>query len=374
MPTRDNKVKNPFLGGDGMGKGAQRCRNALAYGAALVGGGWLLLRFLLPWLSPFLLSLAIAAGMEPLVRALVRRRWRRGLAAALVSLAVLALLIWGILALAAWGAARAADFARSLPSLMTGLAQGLDRAESWLLSAIDQAPPELESTLRLALDALGQSLYALPALLSQWALDALGKLAGRSPDLLLFAVTAGIGTYFCSASFPRVLAFLAAQVPEGWKTRLEGLGRDLKSSLGGWLRAQGILMGITFLELLAAFWLLRVQDAPGLALLTAGLDALPLFGTGVVLAPWALFCLLLGQVPRGLGLLLTWAAVSLIRSCIEAKLLGDQIGLPPLASLTALYVGWRVGKVWGMLLFPILTVTLRQLNDRGVVRLWRKSE
>jgi len=365
---------NTFHGGDGMGKGAQRCRNALAYGAVLVGGGWLLLRFLLPWLSPFLLSLAIAAAMEPLVRALVRRRWRRGLAASLVSLGVLALLIWGILALAGWGAARAADFARSLPSVMTGLAQGLDRAEGWLLSAIDQAPPELESTLRLALDALGQSLYTLPALLSQWALDALGKLAGRSPDLLLFAVTAGIGTYFCSASFPRVLAFLSAQVPERWKTRLEGLGRDLKSSLGGWLRAQGILMAITFLELLAAFWLLGVPEALGLALLTAGLDALPLFGTGVVLAPWALFCLLLGQVSRGLGLLLTWAVASLVRSCIEAKLLGDQIGLPPLASLTALYVGWRVGKVWGMLLFPILTVTLRQLNDRGVLQLWRKIE
>jgi sporulation integral membrane protein YtvI len=262
----------------------------------------------------------------------------------------------------------------TLLRILTGISQP-SAGEVWLGGKrIDQAPPELESTLRLAMDALGQSLYTLPALLSQWALDALGKLAGRSPDLLLFAVTASIGTYFCAASFPRVLAFFSAQVPESWKKRLEGLGRDLKTSLGGWLRAQGILMGITFLELLAALWLLGVQDAPGLALLTAGLDALPLFGTGVVLAPWALFCLLLGQVPRGLGLLLTWAAVSLIRSCIEAKLLGDQIGLPPLASLTALYVGWRIGGVWGMLLFPILTVTLRQLNDRGVVRLWRKSE
>jgi predicted PurR-regulated permease PerM len=131
-------------------------------------------------------------------------------------------------------------------------------------------------------------------------------------------------------------------------------------------------MGITFCELLGAFWLLGIESAPGMAALTAFVDALPLFGTGIILAPWALGCLLLGQSSRGLGLLIAWIAVSLVRNCIEAKLLGDQIGLHPLASLAAMYVGWQVWSVWGMLLFPVLLVTAQQLNDRGVVRLWRK--
>ncbi len=354
-----------------MRQGAQRCLNALVYGAAAVGGGWLALRFLLPWCAPFLLSFALAALTEPLVRLLVRRGWRRGLAAGLVSLALLALLIWGLSALTAWGVAALSDFALRVPELMTGLAQGLGRLEERVLRLIAQSPRELESTLRLALDAVGESLYGLPAVLSQWALDALRRLAGRSPDILLFAVTAGIGSYFCSASFPRVLAFLSAQVPEAWKQRLEGLGADLKGSLGGWLRAQLILMAITFGELLAAFLLLGIRNPAVAAALTAFVDALPLFGTGIVLGPWGLGCLLLGDLPRGLGLLIAWGTVSLVRSCIEAKLLGDQIGLHPLASLLALYVGWRIGGVWGMLLFPLLLVTLRQLNDRGVIRLWK---
>jgi predicted PurR-regulated permease PerM len=161
-------------------------------------------------------------------------------------------------------------------------------------------------------------------------------------------------------------------VPESWKRRLDGLGSDLKGSLGGWLRAQGILMGLTFFELLLAFLALHIQDGAGLAALTALIDALPIFGAGIILGPWAAGCLLLGQSTRGLGLLIAWAVTSLTRSCIEAKLLGDQIGLHPLASLTAMYVGWRVWSVWGMLLFPVLAVTARQLNDRGVLRLWRR--
>lgn len=351
---------------------ARRWLNLALSAAAVVGGLWLTARFLLPWAAPFLLSFAIAALMEPLVRLLVRHGWRRGLAAGLTSLGVLALLIWGLSALAAWGIEAAAGFAEQVPALMTGLAQSLDDLEGRMLGMIAQAPEELGDTLRLALDAMGQTLYGLPAVVSQWALDAVRRLAQRSPDLLLFVVTAGIGSYFCSASFPRLVAFLAAQVPEETKRRLDGLGADLKGSLGGWLRAQLILMGITFFELLLAFLLLSIPDAAGLAALTAFVDALPLFGTGIILAPWAVGCLLLGEYARGLGLLIAWAVVSLVRSCIEAKLLGDQIGLHPLASLTAMYVGWRVWSVWGMLLFPVLLVTLQQLNDKGVVRLWKK--
>ena len=351
--------------------GRRWLRLLLTLGAVL-GCLWLAARYLLPWAAPFLLGFALAALIEPLVRALVRRGWPRGAAAGLVDLLLLTMLIRGCSALAGWALETVSDFARQAPALMTGLARTLESLEEGILAMIAQAPEELESTLRLALEAAGERLYALPARLSQWALDGVGRLAGKSPDILLFAVTAGIGSYFCSASFPRVLAFLEAQVPENLKKRMEGMGKELKGSLGGWLRAQLILMTITFFELLAAFLLLKVPSPAAFSALIAFVDALPLFGAGVIMVPWGLACLLLGRNALGLGLLITWGAVSLVRSCIEAKLLGDQIGLHPLASLMALYVGWQVWHVWGMLLFPMLLVTARQLNDRGVLRLWKR--
>ena len=341
--------------------------------AAALAALWRTIRFLLPWLAPLLLSLAIAALMEPPVRFLVGKGWRRGAAAGLMSVAALGLLGWGIGALLSWAASEAVGLARQVPAMMAGMASGLSSLEERALETIATAPEELTETLRLALDAAGESLYAIPGHLSQWALDALGRLAQQGPDALLFVVTAGIGSYFCSASFPRLLAFFEAQIPAGTRERLRELGRDLRGSCGGWLRAQLILMGITFFELLLAFLLLGVEGAMGLAALTAIVDALPVFGTGIVLVPWALGCLLLDELGRGLGLLVTWGVSCLVRSCIQAKLLGDEIGLDPLASLTAMYVGWRVCSVWGMLLFPVLLVTLQQLNDRGVLHLWRKS-
>lgn len=350
---------------------ALRCFSFLLYMGVAVGAVWLSVRFLLPWGAPFLLAFALAAVLEYPVRALTRRGWRRGAASALLSLGALALVLFALTRLAARCLTALAEFARRGPELVQNMAEGAGRAEGRLLAYIDAAPPELGELLRTALDGIADTLCAIPARLSQSALDAASRAAQHSPDVLLFAVTFGIGTYFFSAAFPRVLRFLEAQLPAGQRRHLAGLGRDLRGSFGGFLRAQLLLMAMTFLELLLAFLLLHLRSAVGLAALTALVDALPVFGTGTVLLPWAAASLLLGDTGRALGLVLTWALVNLARSAAQAKLLGDQIGLDPLASLLAVYVGWQLGRVWGMLLCPLVLVTLCQLNDKGVLHLWK---
>ncbi len=350
---------------------AMRCFSLLLYAGAAVGAIWLTVRFFLPWAAPFLVALALAAAMEPAVRSLARRGWRRGTAAGLLTLAILALALWGLTALAAKGIGAVTDFARQAPALMAAAGERLEALERRTAELVANAPEGVSGYLETALDSMSAALRALPSRFSQWTLDAVGRAAQASPDVLLFSVTAGIGTYFISAAFPKVTAFLAAQLPQEFRRRLEGLGQDLKGSFGGFFRAQLILMAMTFFQLLLGFWLLKVRGAAGLAALTALIDALPVFGTGTVLIPWALYCLLLGEYSRAIGLLICWAVVNLVRSCAQAKLLGDQIGLDPLASLIAIYVGWRVWGVWGMLLFPLLFVTLQQLNDKGVIKLWK---
>ena len=217
-----------------------------------------------------------------------------------------------------------------------------------------------------------KTLVAVPERLSRRLLDAAAAAAQRSPDALLFLVTAGLGSFFLSASFPAVKAFLLAQLPARRLRHLEALSQELRQSLGGWLRAQLWLMLITFTELLAALLILGVRGAPLIAGLTALVDALPVFGVGVVLLPWAAVSLLRGERRLSIGLLAAFGVVSLMRELLQAKLLGDQIGLDPLSSLLAVYVGWKLCGVWGLLLFPLALATLRQFNDRGLLRLWRR--
>ena len=337
----------------------------------LVGGAWLALRFVLPGLAPFLLAWLLAALMEPAVRGLGRLHLSRTAAAALVTLALLALLLFLSARLLGRGLAALNDLAQELPDLVAALERRLAGLERRLLGLTRESPGGSEA-LKLALDALGRTITDIPTGLSRKLLAAVAAAAQRSPDALLFLITAGLGSFFLSAAFPRVRAFLLAQLPQAWLRHFELLSRDLKQSCGGWLRAQLLLMLITFVELLAALLLLRVPRALLIAALTAIVDALPVFGVGLVLLPWAALALLRGELRLGIGLAIAFAGISLMRELLQAKLLGDQIGLDPLSSLLAVYLGWKLCGVLGLLLFPILLVTLRQLTDRGLLRLWKK--
>ncbi len=353
---------------------SEKLAQAIMLGLGLMlGAGALFLagRYLLPWTAPLLTAWALAALLEPAVSFLTRRRWRRSAAAGLCTLTAMGLIFWGLSALIVKGLAAAGELTRALPSLMQAVSLRLGALESMVEQHIRTLPAPAAGLLEKAISGLTQSAAALPVQLSRGLVGLLSRMAQGSPDALLFLVTAALGTYFISASFPTVNAFLLAQLPEGFRHRLEGLGADLKGGFGGLLRAQLILMGMTFSELLAAFLLLRVPGAAMLAGGTALIDALPVFGTGLVLVPWALVCLLLGETRRGFGLFVAWGLAELLRNVTQAKLLGDQIGLDPLASLLSVYVGWRVAGVGGMLLFPLGLMVLIRLNDRGVIKLWK---
>ena len=116
------------------------------------------------------------------------------------------------------------------------------------------------------------------------------------------------------------------------------------------------------------FWALWVLL---LAALIALIDALPVFGTGTVLLPWAAACLLLGQAPRAVALAALYAVISAVHSFLEPKVMAAQAGLPPLAALAAMYAGFRAFGVAGMILLPVALLFVKQLHDQGYVGLWK---
>ena len=107
-----------------------------------------------------------------------------------------------------------------------------------------------------------------------------------------------------TAEFDDLTGAYRRHVPKNWQEKPPFAATHLSSTLGAWLRAQGKLMGVTFLILTAGFLLLGVDYALLLALLTTVIDALPVFGTGTVLLPWSLLEFVRGNARRGVGFLL----------------------------------------------------------------------
>ena len=123
--------------------------------------------------------------------------------------------------------------------------------------------------------------------------------------------------------------------------------------------------------LLLGLLLIRQPYALLLAAIIAVIDALPVFGTGTFLLPWAALCLLLQQTPKAIALGAIYAVITLVRSFLEPKVMAAQVNLPPLAALIAMYIGFCTMGVTGMILFPVALLFLKQLQDAGYLHLWK---
>jgi predicted PurR-regulated permease PerM len=127
-------------------------------------------------------------------------------------------------------------------------------------------------------------------------------------------------------------------------------------------------MSITFGILTVGFWLLRIPYGIMWALLIALVDAVPVLGTGTVLVPWALVRLFQGDSLQGIGLLCVYGAAALVRTVLEPRLVGHQLGLDPLATLGALYVGYRFWGFFGMIITPLLASAALQVLQKPAQR------
>jgi len=327
---------------------------------------WLFARFLLPLFFPFLLGLGLALTAQPGVIFLEKRlRLPRFLAAGAGVTLAFFFLAMGFLVLCAFLLRELKYLAGVLPDLEQTARAGISLLEGWLLGLADFFPQGIAALLRQNISGLFSGGTALLDRVLRYILALAGNLLAHIPDSALTLGTALISGYMISAKLPRIRRWLEKRFPkEKWKPLLEGF-RRVKTAVTGWLLAQLKLSGLTFGMLTAGLLLLRIPYGPLWAFAISLLDAFPVLGTGTVLLPWACICFLQGNSPRAIGLLGCYAVVSLVRSALEPKLVGKQLGLDPLVTLMALYAGYKLWGIGGMILAPLLTVTALQLVPKG---------
>ena len=334
--------------------------------AAALGSFYLFFRYLLPWCLPFLIAALVASLLEPIVLRWQRTlNFRRGFSSLVLTLTLL-FLLGGLLSLL-WTTllsqldallSAAPAFFDALPEAAEGLLARLERSGAL-------RSPWLEGFLRERLLHAVSDADSLLRALSARAVSALTAAASALPGVLLAAATCVLAIFFTSASYPALHAAPGKLLPPKTLAALRRLRSGAADSLARWLRAQAMLSCVTFFELLLGFLLMRQRYALLLALLITLLDALPVFGTGTALVPWALFTLLFGFPPWAIVLLALHLCTLITRNTLEPKLISAQAGLPPVASLFAMYLGYCAFGVAGMILFPFFLLLVSQVAKIG---------
>ncbi|MDR1465025.1 MAG: AI-2E family transporter [Oscillospiraceae bacterium] len=200
--------------------------------------------------------------------------------------------------------------------------------------------------------------------------------AKRLPAVLVAAVITVVASFFMTGSYDRIVGFLKRQLSPPRQRALSAGKWILISSLGKLVRSYATIMGVTFAEFALGLGLLRLIGVYqsnyfiAMAMLIAALDILPVLGSGMIVIPWALYSLVMGEVGLGVGLLAILAVVIVVRQIIEPKLVASNLGLLPIVTLAGMYIGLQLFGMVGMFVLPLLLILVKLLNDDGVIHLW----
>ncbi|MBR5279281.1 MAG: sporulation integral membrane protein YtvI [Clostridia bacterium] len=256
----------------------------------------------------------------------------------------------------------------SVKEIITKLAQD-DNYASELIKSISDSLPFGDITPKLwefreNLDTnLWDMALSLGDKFSGTALSLLGNAALFIPELILNTVVVIIATYYFAVDRVKVNCFFLSFFPRNGRLVLKYIKDILSNTVGQYIKAYGLLFFLTFGELLLSFSLLRLKYSFILALVIAFVDLLPVLGTGTVLIPWGIICLVTQNYYLGVWLLIVYAVITVIRQIIEPKIVGKMFGLHPLAALAAMYIGLRLMGLLGIFIFGIGAIIISRVID-----------
>ncbi|HZJ58359.1 MAG TPA: sporulation integral membrane protein YtvI [Clostridia bacterium] len=358
---------------------AQGILKWLGIAILIILGLFLFFTRLIKYVAPFLIAFIVMISIEGLVTLLQRRlKFPRSPAVA-VSLLLFVVVVGGILTF---------TFYRLTVEIWK-LALELSRMDfnpiiDYFESMFEKGQDLFLSLPRGLADTIEESLRLDAPRLSKIATEVSTRLMGIVmgmvnfvkflPDAVVFIIVTLISSYFMSRDRRQISEFLSKRFSPLWFDRMRSLRNDMLLALVGFIKAQMILMAITFLELLVGFQIIGVKYAFFFALITAVVDALPVLGTGTILIPTAIINFISGNVARGMGFLILYLIIFIIRQILEPKIVSQSLGLHPLVTLISMYAGLKFMGVAGMLLGPIIAIIVRAFYKAGLFPTFRAPQ
>lgn len=346
--------------------------------AVLALGGLALLIWvglpLLSLLSPFVLALVLAWGLNPAVKWLQRHSGAPRKAVSMVLVILVFAVASGVLFGLGWAAVGQVrslfDNRQSLlDELLEGLAGVVNSVQGWLSGLGDFVPQGVITTGEDLMAAVLDWLRGLDY--DRW----LAQMAGQAPSMAAnvsnFAVALVVfvmASYFITGDYPRLRFELTDRVPLVARDFCRSVKDIFMSAFGGYIKSQLILSLGVFAILAVGFLFMGQPYGLLLAFALAVLDFIPIIGAGTVMVPWAVIDMVLAQYGEAAALMAVWGVIVLFRRFAEPKILGDQTGLSPILSLVGIYVGMKLGGVLGMVVGPLLLLVCLNLAKLGIFR------
>ncbi len=322
---------------------------------------------LLAFFWPIVAAAVLAMITNPLKHFLENHlRMPKKLGATLMVILLLGLVslgIYGIIMAAIEGAGR---LSQVLPGLYEELMASLDDAVDRVITFISTINQDTARSIQEMYSTLGKEIGGFIANLGSQHVDVLGGIATSLTNLVVGIIVMFLSAYFILIYYDNIRYFFHNIEDEQLRNNMNLISHHVLGSVVKYLFAQIKLMLIIAAILLLGLLILGRSQPLLLAILIAFLDAIPFFGTGTVLCPWALISLIRGNVFLAIGLLVLYIICLLARQLLQPKVIGETIGMNPFVTLILMYAGTKLAGLIGFMISVLLGIIVYRLYQIGM--------
>lgn len=324
--------------------------------------------YILPISIPLIIGLLTAIFLEPFVGFVQKRfKWRRKNAVltvfVLFLLIVSAVLYWTVTQLIG----RIIQFSKMVPDYINSLSDMWEEIQSFFLRSTEEMPVEVISSFETE---LAQFLDGI----REWVLtivnyDTVTNLLTGIPSFLVSFIVFLIALFLFMLELLNLREMLFKRLKESTAEKVRFMAARLNNVIFGFLKAQFLVSVIIFIVSLIALLFIAPEYAIVMSLVIWIIDFIPILGSIIVLTPWFIYQFIIGDVYQGTQLAILALVLLIIRRTVEPKVMGTQIGLSPLATLIAMYIGLQLFGVLGFFIGPLIVILFTSAREAGMIKI-----
>lgn len=317
--------------------------------------------------APVFLSFLVFVIIEPLAKFLHKRGLKKALASAISVLLFIAVLLGFFFGLGVIIVSSISQFQDNIPAYMALI-------QTQFTQLLEMFQTQWNALPATVTDQINQNFEKVTAALSSWGAGFLGYIVGMLSSFSSFIgnfAVAIILAFFLSVEFDMWRMITKRKAPNTLKQAYLFLKNHVFKAIGAYLKAQLILISITFVLVLIGLIILGTGNALTLALIAAVLDLLPLLGVPVIFIPWSIYLFIVGDVGTAVGLLVVMGVTMLVRQLAEPKISGNSIGVTSAyLMLSFMLISLSIFGISGVILSPILLILIKELWQQGYLQRW----
>lgn len=312
-------------------------------------------KFLFSYFLPFVIAVLIAYLVQkPSVLIAQKIKLKRELCAVILAVSGYVVFTAFLVFICYYLLLRAKTFLNDSEYIFSQIKHLYSEIQSRILVFTGRLSPEITNTVsELFAETVNNITVKTTSILSSFVANAVKK----APSFLFSSIVALVSTCYVSKDFNLLVRFYKNLFGETVYLKTLKIKTIVNKNILKIAKGYLILMALTFVELVLGLYILNISHPIFLGIFVSVIDLLPVLGTGTVLMPWGLTEVLLGDT-RGLGIIILYGVITVIRNFAEPKIIGKQIGINPLFTLFAMFAGLKLIGFWGLILFPIALIVL----------------